>query len=268
MRLASASAESRPKRAFSSPHRGLGFFRIMVKPDAAARHISGEPATSGLPSELSLTLTGTSMADDLDLSFFGGAVEEEEEPEGAAEEEANVHEDADEQSTGDAPTKPGKGKGKVGRGGRGKGKPAAKEGKKQRTPGGKTQADRHENCPLFCREFKLILAKQKGCEDCYRDLEAMRRDAAAAGPKGKKFLKDCEKHEEDLYELWQNWRVLVGPRTGAPRCGIFKWMRYIEFFEHRNGQRNEAVMRYLTKKQFVTHFEMKGMTQEKTKTIL
>ena len=80
-----------------------------------------------------------------------------------------------------------KGKGKGKRGGRGRppAAGAAAEGKakakRQGSVAGKSQADRHGNCGLFCREFKLVSAKQKGCEDCYRDLEAVRRDAASAG---------------------------------------------------------------------------------------
>ena len=39
-------------------------------------------------------------------------------------------------------------------------------------------------------------------------------------------------------------------------------MKFVEFFEHRAGQRKEAVMRQLTKKEFITHFELKDMSKE------
>ena len=35
---------------------------------------------------------------------------------------------------------------------------------------------------------------------------------------------------------------------------------FIEFIEHRSGQRNEVAARMLTKKEFVTLYEAKGMT--------
>ena len=159
-------------------------------------------------------------------------------------------------------------RGRGGRGGRGRGRAGAKaKSKSKQKPAmksAKSQNERWDVCPLFCKEKVLLLPKQKGCNDCYRDLESMRRDASAAGPKAKQFLRDIEKatNEDDFYELWCQWKRVVGPRDGRPRCGIFKWMKYIEFYEHRAGQRREAVMRQLTKKQFITHFEQKGMSKE------
>lgn len=105
------------------------------------------------------------------------------------------------------------------------------------------------------------MPRQRGCEECFRDLETMRRDAKAAGPKAVKWLKQAEKkgNEEMLHEFWMNWIKLVGPRSGKPRTGIFPVVQYIEFVEHRSGKRNEQVSRMLTKKEFIDTYEAKGM---------
>ena len=160
-------------------------------------------------------------------------------------------------------TSRGRGRG-GGRGRAAKAKAGQKTPKPRAAPKGKTQTERWEICPLFCKTKVLLLPKQKGCSDCYRDLECLRRDAAAAGTKTKQILKDLEKpvKEDELYELWAAWRKVVGPRSGQPRCGLFKWLKYVEFFEHRAGQRKESVIRWLTRKQFCAHFVEKGMAQE------
>ena len=82
------------------------------------------------------------------------------------------------------------------------------------------------------QEKVLLLPKQKGCVECYRDLEAMRRDAEAEAPKAKRFLKDLEKpqNEDDFYEMWVHCRRIVGPRCGKSRVATFKWMKFIEFY--------------------------------------
>ena len=147
----------------------------MAKPDAASRHIAGEPATSGLPAEISLQL-GAQHNSSMDI--FGGAVEEDEEKPEDNEELAAAEGDEDVPQ----PKKKGKGRGRgAGEGSGGSNK--ARAG----SLSGKSQLPREENCPLFCREYKIILPKQRGCEECYRDLEAMRRDALASGPKARKF---------------------------------------------------------------------------------
>ena len=147
------------------------------------------------------------------------------------------------------------------KGSRARAKPGAKAKKAKAKP---TDEERLGPCDLFCGESLVVLVpRQRGCEECYRDLEAMRRDAKAAGSKSQKWLKQSEKkgNEEQLHEFWSNWIRLVGPRTGKPRTGIFPMIQYVEFLEHRAGSRNEKVSEQLTRKQFVDLYEAKGMAR-------
>ena len=99
-------------------------------------------------------------------------------------------------------------------------------------------------------------------------LESMRRDAKAAGAKSKQMLcqleKAAKKDPEDigLHELWQQWRQSVGPSTGQPRCGVFKWMQYEERWSARQGTRNELGRVLVTQKEFEDKMVAKGQTKE------
>ena len=143
---------------------------------------------------------------------------------------------------------------------RGAGKPKGKA--RAKPPAGATQEHRTGPCDLFCgAELVVLMPRQRGCEDCFRDLETMRRDAKAAGAKAIKWLKQAEKkgNEEQLHEFWSNWIKVVGPRQGRPRTGVFPIVQYVEFVEHRSGRRNEQIARMLTKKQFIQCYVDKGM---------
>ena len=113
---------------------------------------------------------------------------------------------------------------------KGKGTKAKAKSKSKPAP---TDEVRIGDCDSFCQDHGVVLLpKQRGCESCYRDLETIRRDAKAAGPKAQKWLKQAEKkgNEEMLHEFWHNWAAVVGPRTGKPRTGIFPVTQYIYIY--------------------------------------
>ena len=102
-------------------------------------------------------------------------------------------------------------------------------------------------CGLFCGEERQIMPKQKGCEECVRDLEAMRRDARQAGPKARQRLKKkVEAQPAELMELWKMWTSQVGSREkGRSRVGFFSWARYEESYANKTGtfDANEKLMK-------------------------
>jgi hypothetical protein len=97
----------------------------------------------------------------------------------------------------------GRGRGRGG-GGRGIGKRGANNEGDARA----TSKKRIAVCPIFCGQEKTLVPKQRGCEECMKDLTTMRRDAKAAGPKAAKHLAEAEKkgNEESLKELHTKWR--------------------------------------------------------------
>ena len=109
-----------------------------------------------------------------------------------------------------------------------------------------TDKGRQGICSLFCKLLVSLLPRQTGCDECFGDLRAMKNDAKLAGGKAIKIFKEAQKDHELLCIVHDKWLVEAGPRTGASRCGVFKWARLIEEFERSQGFRRELEKEQLT----------------------
>ena len=153
----------------------------------------------------------------------------------------------------------GRGRGKGGKKGCGKGKAKA-------APSGHARV---KWCPAHRSDDKIVRPNKAYCEDCNPDIEAMRRDAKASGKESKKMLDEHEKHAkaidhpqgEELHKLHFAWKTEVGPSTGMPRIGTFKWMQYQDKYAKRQGSRSEVARVSVTQKEFVDKMEAKGTTK-------
>ena len=161
---------------------------------------------------------------------------------------------------GEEPPREGEGRGR-GRGkkGRGKGKPKA-------APSGQVRV---KWCPAHRAADKIVRPNKGYCEDCNPDIEAMRRDTKAQGKQAKGMLELFEKSAkaidhpqgDELHKLHYAWKTEVGPSTGQPRIGHFKWMQYEEKYAKRQGSRSESSRVSVTQKEFVDKMEAKGTTK-------
>ena len=122
-----------------------------------------------------------------------------------------------------------------------------------------TDNGRQGICSLFCKLLVSLIPRQKGCDECFGDLRAMKNDAKLAGGKAIKIFKEAQKDHELLCIVHDKWLVEAGPRTGASRCGVFKWARLVEEFERSQGFRRELEKEQRTTKEFVTRMVAKGM---------
>ena len=90
----------------------------------------------------------------------------------------------------------------------------------------------------------------------------MKNDAKLVGSKALKVLKEAENNYQVLCVIHGKWKAEARLRTGASRCGIFKWARLIEQFDKSQGFRQQLEKEQLTKKEFITRIVAKGMEAE------
>ncbi len=115
---------------------------------------------------------------------------------------------------------------------------------------------------IWC-SLEELLPKQKGCDDCFKDLAAMRRDAKMAGKEAVKFLANAEKDDDQFKKLHDDWLAAVGPFTGGSvRVGIFAWMTYVVQYQAVQGSSSSQDKLMKTEKEFETFMMGKGMTRE------
>ena len=132
---------------------------------------------------------------------------------------------------------------------------------------GKTALGRVVWC-FMCQSDKCIKANKAACIDCNPDLESMRRDAKASGPKAKAFLSAAEKQAKKepeytgLKDIHTSWQAAAGPSTGSSRMGFFQWAKYEEAYIARQGTLAQLGKVQVTKKEFITAMEAKGRTWE------
>ena len=138
------------------------------------------------------------------------------------------------------------------------GSPKTKAAKKEKAPSG---SKREMVCPL-CGLLGTIAAKKKYCGDCNVDIESMRKDSGNSV--GKEIMQELEQaaNVDDLRNVWQKWREVVGPACGLSRLGRFNWTNVKRWWETKKGSRREQEKVMKTQKEFIALMEGKGKSRE------